>query len=240
VVGILAAVGALLAIVAYIAIPDTEEDDINSSSKSIFSSLHAVLTNWKVIIVCISSGLMVGPLEGFADIWGPKFLSQCYNIDASKASYLTSMIFMGMCFGAPVLNFIAGKLGYMRAIILSGITMFFIFIALVAQSLDTFAMTVCFILVGVCSSYQILAIYKTSTYVSKNTANLATALANMIIMIFGYAFHGIIGVIINASSRFGMDSAFCYGIMVIPAALLMGVIGFIVISRIEAGTKKSV
>ncbi|MDR1235891.1 MAG: MFS transporter [Holosporaceae bacterium] len=233
-IGILAAVGAVLAGVAFFVIPDTEEEGRGDSGQSMFSGLRDVLTNWKVIITCFSSGLMVGPLEGFADIWGPKFLNRCYGIDGTKAGYLTSMIFIGMCFGAPVLNFIAEKIGYIRSIIFSAITMFIIFVMLLTKVFNTLSLTVCFVIVGVCSAYQILAIYKVSTYVSKNTANLTTAVANMIIMIFGYVFHGIIGGVINIFSESGMDSAFCYGIAAVPAGLLIGAFGFMIISRAES------
>ena len=53
-------------------------------------------------------------------------------------------------------------------------------------------------LVGICCAYQILAIYKASTYVREEVAGLTTAVANMIIMIFGYAFHATIGAVVNA------------------------------------------
>jgi predicted MFS family arabinose efflux permease len=228
-VGILAAAGVLLAGIAFFVIPDVKEEETSNSEQSVFSGLRDVLTNRKVLITCFSSGFMVGPLEGFADIWGTKFLSQCYGIDGTKAGYLTSMIFFGMCFGAPVLNFIAEKIGYIRSIILSGITMFIIFVMLLTKVFNIFSLTVCFVIVGICSAYQILAIYKASTYVSKNTANLTTAVANMIIMIFGYVFHGIIGSVINIFSESGMDSAFCCGIAAVPAGLLIGVLGFIII-----------
>ncbi|MDR1031891.1 MAG: MFS transporter [Holosporales bacterium] len=239
-IGILAAVGVLLAVIACFVIPGVKEDEggDSDSRQSMFFGLRDVLTNRKVIIACFSSGLMVSPLEGFADIWGPKFLHQCYGIEGSNASYLTSMIFVGMCFGAPVLNFIAERVGYIRSIILSAVTMFIIFVMLLAKVFNTVSLTVCFVIVGICSAYQILAIYKASTYVSKNTANLTTAVVNMIIMIFGYIFHGIIGSVINIFSEFGMDSAFCYGIAAVPVGLLMGAFGFKIISSMDDATSR--
>jgi MFS family permease len=143
-------------------------------------------------------------------------------------------MFVGMCFGAPVLNFIAEKFGYIRSVILSAITMFVIFVMLLAGVFNVFSLTVCFVIVGICSAYQILAIYKASTYVSKNTANLTTAIANMIIMIFGYVFHGVIGSVINVFSEYGMNSAFCYGIAAIPVGLFIGSVGFMIVFRMEA------
>jgi predicted MFS family arabinose efflux permease len=236
VVGILAIAGVVLAFAAYAIIPETEGKSDDSST---LSSLREVLLNPKVAITCVSAGLMVGPLEGFADIWGPKFLKQVYGVETSAASSLTSMIFIGMCFGSPVLNFIAEKMNdYIKAVIFSGIAMLAVFAALIAGYLNTLGITIGFIVVGVCSAYQILAIYKASTYVAENSAGLTTALANMIIMTFGYVIHSSIGAVIEKCAPLGETAAFRCGIATIPVALLMGVIGFIAVSRMEKFDEK--
>jgi MFS family permease len=148
------------------------------------------------------------------------------------------MIFIGMCFGAPVLNFMAEKLkDYIKTVIISGVAMLLVFLALVANALNTAGLTVGFIIVGVCSAYQILAIYKASTYVSENSVNLATALANMIIMIFGYVFNGAIGTVVSMCGKYGESFAFCCGIMVIPAALLLGTLGFVLVLNMDNAEK---
>ena len=90
---------------------------------------------------------------------------------------------------------------------------------------------------GVCCAYQILAIYKASTYVREQVAGLTTAVANMIIMIFGYAFHTIIGSIINAMGGPNASQALVYGIAVIPIALCIGTVGFIVLFFMEKSKK---
>jgi predicted MFS family arabinose efflux permease len=238
VVGALALAGIVLAIATYFVIPETKTKADDNADNSMFANLRSVLTNTKVILICLFAGLMVGPLEGFADTWGPKFLKQTYGIEGSSASYFTSMIFIGMCFGAPVLNFMAEKLkDYLKTVVISGVAMLFVFLALVANALNTAGITVGFILVGVCSAYQILAIYKASTYVSENSVNLTTALANMIIMIFGYAFNGAIGTVVSMCDKFGENFAFLCGITIIPAALLLGTLGFIAVFYMDKSEK---
>ena len=51
----------------------------------------------------------------------------------------------------------------------------------------------------------------------------------MIIIIFGYAFHSIIGLVINLCGGASSATAFIYGVGIIPAALTIGSIGFLVI-----------
>jgi MFS family permease len=203
------------------------------------SDIKEVLSNKRVIWSCIFAGLMVGPLEGFADVWGTAFLKQVYGFEGTIAASLPSMIYIGMCFGAPVLSYIAEKAGsYVATIIGAGIAMAAGFFLLLAWHLTPMAITVNFIIVGVCCAYQILAIYKASTYVREQVAGLTTAVANMIIMVFGYGFHAVIGGIINAMGGPHASPALAYGVAAIPIALCLGTAGFVFLFTRERAAAK--
>jgi len=215
--------GTLLAMLTYLIVPNMS----GGHSGSVLSDIKEVLTNKKVIALCIFAGFMVGPLEGFADVWGSSFLKQVYGLDQEVASYLPSMIFVGMCFGAPALSFVAEKTGnYLGVIFGSAVVMAVTFFALIFGELSTDSMVVGFALVGVCCAYQILAIYQASTYVPDHVAGLTTAVANMIIMSFGYAFHTTIGLLVDTFGGTGVTKAYIYGVGVIPVTLTIGAIGF--------------
>jgi predicted MFS family arabinose efflux permease len=229
VVQILAVLGLVLACITYILVPETTTEH----KTTIMSDLKAVLTNSRVILVCCLAGFMVGPLEGFADAWGSEFLKQVYDFDTTTAGYLISMIYIGMCF-APVLSSIAEKTkGYTQTIAGAGIFMLVSFTILVIGQFNIQSMAIGLFIVGICCAYQILAIYKASTYVAENIAGLTTAVANMIIMSFGYIFHTTIGLIIKAYTPQGEGIAFIYGVSFIPVMLLIGVVGFCIISYQE-------
>lgn len=172
----------------------------------------------------------MGPLEGFCDVWGTEFLKQFYGLSHLTASSLPSTVFIGMCCGAPLLSFIAEKTKhYLGTIVGAGITMCVVFTLLVSGVLTVSSISFGFIITGICCAYQIIAIYKASTYVPEHAAGLTTAIANMIIMIFGYAFHSSIGAIIK---YFGTSpEAFAYGISIIPIALAIGVggVGYLIV-----------
>ncbi|WP_131794962.1 MFS transporter [Fluoribacter gormanii] len=235
VIEVFIAIGLVLACVTYFIVPDEKP----TYHTSVLANIKTVFTNKKVILMCCFAGLMLGPLEGFSDVWGSGFLKQVYGLNTSTANYLPSMIFIGMCFGSPVLSLIAEKSGYyLGTITAAGITMCVVFTALVGGMLNVSSITISFILVGMCCAYQILAIYKVSTYVPEHLAGLTTAIANMIIMIFGYAFHTIIGFVINVNGGIREAGAFVYGIGVIPATLAIGVIGFLLLAYREKSTVK--
>ena len=82
-----------------------------------------------------------------------------------------------------------------------------------------------------------MAIYKASSYVREQVAGLTTAVANMIMMIFGYVFHAIIGGIINAMGGPNVSHALVFGVAVIPLALFLGTCGFGALYLWEKRTK---
>lgn len=223
VVTIFAALGFVLSIITYCIVPEIKE---TKKATSPLSDIIEVITNPQVMLICLLAGMMVGPMEGFADVWGKQYLKQSYGFDSTTAGSLPSMIFVGMCFGAPLLSLIAEKTSYFGAIIASGIIMAVVFFLLLFYNVRIEAITGMFIITGICCAYQIIAIYKASTYVREGVVGLTTALANMIIMVFGYFFHSSIGWVINTFSE-NSDAGFTYGIAVIPAAIMVGVVGFI-------------
>ncbi|HUX78288.1 MAG TPA: MFS transporter [Alphaproteobacteria bacterium] len=226
VVQIFVGLGIALAALTYSIVPEMAP----SPNRSISADLKEVFTNGRVVSLCIFAGMMVGPLEGFADVWGSEFLKQVYGYDTNTASYIPSMIFIGMCFGAPVLSLIAEKTGnYLGVIIGAGLIMALTFLALTLGYFTVNSMIVSFLIVGMCCAYQILAIYKASTFVPEHVSGLTTAAANMIIMSFGYAFHSVIGYVVNAYGGPDVAKAFVYGIGVIPITLSIGVIGFCIL-----------
>lgn len=222
--------GLLLAALTYWIVPSIK----NTSEKTVIADIKEVLGNSRVVWSCLFAGLMVGPLEGFADVWGTEFLKHAYLFEGALATSMPSMIFVGMCFGAPLLSLIAEKLGnYLATIIGAGFLMAACFISMLMWQLTSWILSINFIIVGICCAYQILAIYKASTYVREQVAGLTTAIANMIIMIFGYAFHSIIGSMVNLAGGPHSPDALAYGIAVIPITLLFGAAGFVILSLRE-------
>lgn len=222
--------GLLLAFITWLIVPEMKPE----KDSSILKNMKTVLLNGRVIGLCCFAGMMVGPLEGFADVWGTRFLQQVYGLDASTAGYLPSMIFTGMCFGAPVFSLIAEKTqSYLGAIIMAGIIMLLCFSMLIMGMLNTTTIFLSFILVGICCAYQIVAIYKTTTYVPDTVAGLTTAVANMIIMSFGYLFHTLIGIIVNLYGGPEESRALIYGVGVIPALLIPAISGFILLAYMD-------
>ena len=236
VVQIFVIMGVILAGLTYFMVPN-----IPANPRPIMADVREVIMNPKVIALCLFAGMMVGPMEGFADVWGSEFLKKFYGFEPEVASYLPSMIYVGMCFGAPFLSLIAEKSRqYLGTIVGAGVVMTAIFMALIAGVMTATSITVCFVIVGVCCAYQIIAIYKASTFVPDHVSGLTTAVANMIIMSFGYGFNTAIGLVVHAYEGVNPALAYGYGISVIPIVAAMGTIGCGVLAYRERRRKVAV
>ncbi len=228
----IAAIGILLAVATYMVIP---QHKVESNSQSVWQDVKAVLTNKMVIGICLLAGMMVGPLEGFADVWGKEYLKTSYGLKDSYAATLPSMIFLGMCVGSSLMSLVAERTrAYYEIIITSAIVMGSIFVGLLLGIFPPQALSVVFFIVGVFCAYQILSIYKASTYVPTHLMGLTTAVANMIIMVFGYVFHSFIGKIMDMKwdgqvidgAAVYQSNAFSMALSIIPIALLLAAMGY--------------
>lgn len=236
VVELLAAAGVVLAIVTYWVVPDIK----SSSEPPTKSDILAVLSNSKVLWACLSAGLLVGPMEGFVDVWGSAFLKQVYGYEEGVASTLPSLIFIGMCFGAPLLSLIAEKIGNnLLTITGTGVIMTLSFFSMLIWQLPPMTLSIVFVFVGVCCAYQILALTQISTYVPEKVAGVTTAIANMIIMIFGYVFHSTIGGLIDVAGGTASSQALFYGISIVPLGLTIGTVGFVTMLIREKSQKEA-
>jgi MFS family permease len=238
-------VGLLLAVCTAWVIP---RHDLSENTKGWWESVKSVLSQPQIMAICIFAGFMVGPLEGFADVWGKEYLKSVYHLNEALAASLPSLIFLGMCFGSPTLSWLASRFkSYYGFIILSAIAMSGAFVLLLTASLSINVLTVLFILVGIFCAYQILAIYLASTFVKEDLVGLTTACANMIIMIFGYVFHSLIGKVMDINwtgesvNGIPVYSAETYtaALLVIPIGLMLGGAGYIGLKLISKRRTRS-
>ncbi len=236
---LVATLGILLAISIFIAMPKhvplVQTAHHTHFLKEMYLDIKNVFTNKKVLLVCLLGGIMVGPLEGFADVWGKEFLKSNMGFDNHLAAGLPSYIFFGMCFGAPVITYLADKFrAYFGFIIAGAIIMAGSFIWVFSSTFTPIELKILFSIIGIMCTYQILVIYLASSFVPENIVGLTIACANMIMMLFGYLFHTIIGKIMDLNwdgtlidgARVYPPEAFVQGLSVIPIGLIIGAIGF--------------
>lgn len=228
--------GLILAAAIYFVLPAQDSQKINQGN--IWGDLKALCSKGKVFLICILGGLMVGPLEGFADAWGTSFLKTVYDLNEGVAAGMPSFMFLGMCFGAPIIGYLAEKMGsYFAMILICAVLMAAAFLYLLFGHPPSSILPFLFSFVGVLCAYQIIVIYKATTYVPERLAAVTNALANMIIMTFGYFFHATIGGVMTymwtgemiADRPLYSAQLYTYGLSVIPMTLMIAALGYVVL-----------
>lgn len=235
-------IGLSLSLMIAIFVPSESSHLIEDKNKeTLWQECKAISQNKRLLFIAFLAALMVGPLEGFADVWAVPFLEKIYHLEPTIAASFPSLIFMGMCVGGPLLATIAEKFqAYEKVIRLAAAGMMVAFIILMFMRPPVWVMGSLFFSVGLLSSYQVLALTLNSRSVPEKYSAFAAALTNMIIMSFGFIYHGVIGRMIN----FMWDGtllnnlpvysaqAYIYGLMVIPAGLGMACVGFFMLERL--------
>ncbi|MCF8494261.1 MAG: MFS transporter [Rickettsiaceae bacterium] len=221
-----------------------------SNASAPFSSVIKLLLSPKILLIGVAGGLMVGPLEGFADVWAIPFFSQIFAMSKNESRTITSFIYIGMCFGGPLLALIANFLRSTNFMIfLTGtftIIVFLILFYLPPLSLTNSAILMFFL--GICCCYQVLVFTVVSSQVEPSSAGLAIAVTNCINMSFGHLFHSVIGnalqnnwngAVNESGSAIYTADNFIYALAIIPICCFVGQLGFAFLSlRSKADTSK--
>ncbi|UFX98529.1 MFS transporter [Candidatus Gromoviella agglomerans] len=207
-----------------------QDTDKTSLKNSMVKDLKNVVFNKNIAILCFFGGLMMGPLEGFADMWGVEFFMKFYRINKADAAFLGSLIFLGMGLGGPLVGYVTDKFGnFNRIIAICGSVITLSFTALFFKINSLLIVGVLMLLSGIASAYQIPLI--TSTLAHAKKSSLGAAYTNMVVMMFGYVFHTLISGIAEATNSMGDVASAVISISSIPILSFIGCMGFFLIKN---------
>lgn len=239
----LAIVGTILAfIVLMVSDKKIERIDaqVNVSSPNI-KQIIRLLFNPTILFIGIAGGLMVGPLEGFADVWAMPFFEHIHHLSKSDAIFVSSLVFLGMCVGGPLLAYLAKVTGsnvLMIAIIGACTVLIFLIVFFIGNISISILSGLMFCL-GILCCYQVLVFAMASSLVERSYAGIAVAIINCLNMSFGHFFHKIISTMLTkywdgTTSALGIPEynyeAWIYGLIIIPVGCLLGTVMFLYLS----------
>lgn len=184
-------------------------EEAGKTAASVFSKLTSILSHKKLLLIALANFLMVGALEGFADVWGVSYLSTTRGMLKEEAAQLISMIFVGMLFGGPILAYCADKLRSNYWITsAAGLFMGLIFVVMLTfnTQLELGTLYVMLFFTGIFCCYQVLIFSMGVNLVSKELASLTVAFLNCINMLGGSFFHSLIGHCMDLFWRGGMEN----------------------------------
>ncbi len=204
----------------------------------LLDKMKKICSNWHLITLGVANFLMVGALEGFADVWGVPYLVTVFSYTKSDAAFVISLVFIGMIFGGPLIAYIAEKTNshYMLTVFCGiGIAAIFFVMLLLQNKIPMAAMYIMMFMVGVFCCYQVLVFTIVSASLDAYLISIAIAFMNSVNMLGGSFFHTTIGRIMNyfwqgkleGTLKIYNADGYNYSLMVIPISAVIG--AFIVI-----------
>lgn len=229
---IISAVGILLSLLSFAFLSHPPQSAHESSDYFTLQDFKEVIRNPAIITLSIINFLMVGALEGFADIWGVQFIMTSYHIPKDTSAALVTMIYLGMLFGGPLLARVSQRIGGPYVILISGIAITFLFILILFQCslLTPFILRICLFLVGIFCCYQVVIFATSEAYVKSSVLGLSVAFLNCINMLGGSFFHSVIGRLMDIFWDHTLQNGcplytpqnYKVALSIIPIAALMG------------------
>ena len=168
---------------------------VEEKSSFCLKDLRNLLSSPIIWLLAISNLLMVGPLEGFADVWGVNYLMEALSLVKADAAGFVSYIFVGMLFGGPLLAAWAKRAGNYIVITLCSVGMVLAFLGLLYANafFASYSLSILFFGVGILCCYQVLVFATGSELVSPAMLGITIAFLNCINMLGGSFFHSTIG-----------------------------------------------
>ncbi len=202
-----------------------------------------IVGNGVGVFVCILGGLMVGPLEGFADAWGIEFVRAIYSFSMQEASIVPTAIFLGMAIGSPLIGQLTARTrAYNTIPLVCATTMCLCFLTMmygygsIKFLLFGFEFDTIYVLLfvmGIACGYQVAVITRVTLSCPERVAGMAGAVSNMAIMVFGYVFHKCISYMVALGGKLdnGLYSVntMTNAIAILPCALSIAMAGFLVL-----------
>lgn len=194
-----AAIGFLCAVLVWMTakIPYTTHQ--NQTDESVLTSLKKVVSSPSLIFLALANLLMVGSLEGFADVWGVNYLVKAFSLEKGDAAFVISCTFIGMLFGGPLLTAVSERISSYFVVCMSGIMSALMFVLLLSRLplLNYSLLCVLFFVVGILCCYQVLIFAMGSGFVSAEQKGIAVAFLNCVNMFGGSFFHLVIGSLLD-------------------------------------------
>ena len=222
----------LLGVLIFLFVRNKVEDK-KESRLSLWETFKKLVQYKSILILAAANFLMVGALEGFADVWGVPYLMAARNISKTDAASFTSLIFVGMLFGGPVLAYFSERYKAHYAVtMLCGVLMALLLANLFAFNADlpNVAIMIIMFVTGLLCCYQVLVFSIGHALVPVALMSLTIAFLNSINMFGGSFFHGTIGIlmdffeqgtVLNEVKSYSLET-YTYALALIPLSSLVG------------------
>jgi len=230
----LALVALSIGLLTYLALRDPGVSKHKIQPKFKLPDLKNLLRSPNIWLLAVANLLMVGSLEGFADVWGVNYLMKAYGLNKGDAAELISFIFIGMIFGGPILILLAKNLGNYTVISCCGLGMSLAFCYLLwgIANYNWYGLATLFIGIGIMCCYQVLVFSAGCDFVSIQLLGVTVAFLNCVNMLGGSFFHSLVGIMMDNFWTGGTSDgirvydleSYNHALIVIPLCSILGAV----------------
>lgn len=197
--------------------------DEQSFLKNITTDLLTIIQNKQNWITALYACLLWAPMSGFASLWGVPFLIHHYHLSPSSAALASSIMWLGLAVGSPLLGVFSSVLNN-RIIPLwfSAILGVISFAFVVQLHLSFVLLAIALFIAGAACAGQALSFAVVKHNNSAAVKSTAIAFNNMAVVISGALFQPLIGKLIEHYQPLGLSVAYQYGCYLILLAYIVG------------------
>ena len=174
------------------------------------------------------------PILVFCALWGINYLVAIDNFSATQASVMTSMVFVGMIFGSPLVGWWSDKIlrRKMPMIVTGFISLLIVLLIRYIPAPSVLFMNVLFFLLGFFISGQVLSYPVITESNSKHLTATALGLSSVLIMGGGAVFQPVMGWLLDLHSNHSVQSGtvaysvsdYHFAFMIFPIMIVIGII----------------
>ncbi|MBM3631447.1 MAG: MFS transporter [Alphaproteobacteria bacterium] len=221
-------VGLALALAVFFSVRSPANSHENNEKLTI-AHLKELISSPTIWILGAVNLLLVGPLEGFADVWGGRYLVDIFGFKEKSALELVSFIFIGLISASPITPWIGKKIGDYALINVCGLGIVLCFVTLFMQwTTSWLGVATTLFMMGAFSSYQTNLLSAGSDMVRPVLIGVAVAFLNSWNMFGGSVFHPLVGGIMDSGKTGQSDvvseSTYIAALGTIPLAAMIGII----------------
>lgn len=234
---IMVALGVGLSLTFFLIIRNKPEDlglepinDESPPTKSLFTGLKVVCQNPQAWIIAGYAGLMYVPLSAFADLWGTPFFAQLFQTDRTIAASITSMIYIGIAVGSPLITYLSDRYENRTLFMKTGafICLVIYIIAIYIPHVPSSFMYVLLFIAGIAFTGQVLSFVLITQTLPRFATGVAVGLTNMLVMSSGVIFEPLVGKLLTFAGKPVYDHGSMYyavedfqiALSVVPLSLL--------------------
>jgi sugar phosphate permease len=225
---ILAAVGVIVFTLSFFALKNdkTQPTHIETPRKQIQSIRH-VLSNprvWLYALVAVGLYLSISVL---ADLWGPAFIMEQYQVEKQRAAQSVSLIYVGLLIGSLAIPILSAWIHQRRNVILFSLfgVSILLCVILYGPHLSLFCTSAIFLIIGILAGADMLCFSGACEAVSATYAGTATGIVNGVVMFSVACAQHIVGYLLDYfwkgaiaqnSSRIYSAQEFKFALSILP------------------------